>query len=83
MGNGKSIPLRDCLDSICANRSACVTYPSDLLFAWWAKPFNLEFPVTPAAIIRPETVIEVSETVKCANKNGLKVQAKSGGHSYG
>ncbi|KAJ4268890.1 hypothetical protein NW762_002961 [Fusarium torreyae] len=83
MGNSKSIPLRDCLDTICANRSACVTYPSDPLFAWWAKPFNLEFPVTPAAIIRPETAIEVSETVKCANKNGLKVQAKSGGHSYG
>ncbi|KAF4439178.1 hypothetical protein F53441_12653 [Fusarium austroafricanum] len=49
----------------------------------WARPFNLEFPVTPAAVIRPENVIEVSETVKCAKEHGLKVQAKSGGHSYG
>ncbi|KAG7419434.1 FAD-linked oxidoreductase sorD [Fusarium oxysporum f. sp. rapae] len=49
----------------------------------WAKPFNLEFPVIPAAVICPQNVIEVSETVKCAKQSGLKVQAKSGGHSYG
>ncbi|RGP68544.1 hypothetical protein FLONG3_8103 [Fusarium longipes] len=83
MGNGNSAPIRDCLDSICANRSACVTYPSDPLFTWWARPFNLEFPVVPAAIIRPQITIEVAETVKCAKKYGHKVQAKSGGHSYG
>ncbi|KAF5021250.1 hypothetical protein F66182_6648 [Fusarium sp. NRRL 66182] len=83
MGNSKSTPIQDCLDAVCANRSACVRYPSDPLFALWAKPLNLEFPVTPAAVVRPESVIEISETVKCAKENGLKVQAKSGGHSYG
>ncbi|KAF4991022.1 hypothetical protein FGRMN_8101 [Fusarium graminum] len=83
MGNRNSSPIRDCLDAICTNRSACVTYPDQPLFAWWAKPFNIEFPVIPAAIIRPENTIEVSETVKCAKQHGYRVQAKSGGHSYG
>lgn len=83
MGNRNSTPIRDCLDAICSNRSACVTYPDEPIFAWWAKPFNLEFPVIPAAIIRPENTIEIAETVKCARKYGFKVQAKSGGHSYG
>ncbi|KAM0498525.1 hypothetical protein ACHAP8_006147 [Fusarium lateritium] len=83
MGNGNSTPFQDCLNSICTNGSACVRYPSDPRFIWWSKPFNVEFPVVPAAIIQPDTVIQVAETVKCANKYGYKVQAKSGGHSYG
>ena len=83
MGNGHSSPIQNCLNAICADRTACVTYPGDPLFAWWSKPFNLEFPVVPIAIIRPQTANEVAEAVKCATKNGLKVQAKSGGHSYG
>ena len=83
MGNGHSSPIQNCLNTICVNRTACVTYPGDPLFAWWSKPFNLEFPVVPIAIIRPQTANEVAEAVKCATKNGLKVQAKSGGHSYG
>lgn len=33
MGNGQSISIRDCLDAVCANRSSCVTYPNDPLFA--------------------------------------------------
>jgi FAD/FMN-containing dehydrogenase len=83
MGNRNSTAIRGCLDAICSNSSACVTYPDEPLFAWWAKPFNLEFPVIPAAIIRPENTIEVAETVRCAREHGFKVQAKSGGHSYG
>ncbi|KAH7188219.1 uncharacterized protein B0J16DRAFT_396446 [Fusarium flagelliforme] len=83
MGNGHSSPIQNCLNSICANRTACVTYPGDPLFTWWSKPFNLEFLVVPTAIIRPQTANEVAEAVKCATQSGLKVQAKSGGHSYG
>lgn len=37
---------------------------------------------TPAVIIIPTTIQHVSDAVLCASKNGLKVQAKSGGHSY-
>ncbi|KAM0299408.1 hypothetical protein HYE67_007744 [Fusarium culmorum] len=83
MGNGNSTPLQDCLNTVCANQSNCVRYPGDPLYAWWSMPFNLEFPVVPAAVIRPQTVIQVAETVKCATKHGVKVQALSGGHSYG
>ncbi|ESU12660.1 hypothetical protein FGSG_06556 [Fusarium graminearum PH-1] len=83
MGNGNSTPLQDCLNAVCANQSNCVRYPGDPLFAWWSTPFNLEFPVVPAAVIRPQTVIQVAETVKCATNHGAKVQALSGGHSYG
>ncbi|KAF4967907.1 hypothetical protein FZEAL_10466 [Fusarium zealandicum] len=84
LGNGQNAPLRDCLDAVCAVRGACVTYPGDLLtFALWSKPYNLEFPVTPAAVIRPDDATGVSGAVKCAQKNGYKVQARSGGHSYG
>ena len=83
MGSGISTPIRDCLDAVCANRPDCVRYPGDNLFFSWAIPFNLEFPVTPAAVLRPRTAIDVSGAVKCAKENGFKVQARSGGHSYG
>ncbi|KAF5005986.1 hypothetical protein FDECE_7612 [Fusarium decemcellulare] len=82
MGNSNSA-LSDCLDAVCADRSSCVTYPDDPRFLWWAKPFNLEFPVVPAAVIKPKNADEVSGAVKCAKENDLHVQAKSGGHSYG
>jgi hypothetical protein len=36
----------------------------------------------PAAIILPTTAQQVSDAVVCAGKNNLKVQARSGGHSY-
>ena len=83
MGSGASTPIRDCLDAVCANRLDCVRYPGDGLFISWAIPFNLEFPVVPAAVIRPRTTNDVSGAVKCASENGFKVQARSGGHSYG
>ncbi|KAM0436601.1 hypothetical protein ACHAPT_002309 [Fusarium lateritium] len=83
MGSGTSTPIRDCLDAVCADRTACVSYPGDISFISWAIPFNLEFPVTPAAVLRPENAFDVSEAVKCAKANGFKVQARSGGHSFG
>jgi FAD/FMN-containing dehydrogenase len=46
-------------------------------------PYNLNFPVTPAAIAFPKTSDQIAAIVKCAAENGYKVQARSGGHSYG
>ena len=37
---------------------------------------------TPAVIVLPTTTQHVSDAVVCAGKNNVKVQAKSGGHSY-
>lgn len=39
--------------------------------------------VEPIAVTRPDTTEEVAAFVKCAADNDVKVQAKSGGHSYG
>lgn len=83
MGNAPSTPLQQCLNSICEGRIGCVAYPGDALYqAAWVKPYNLNVPVEPIAVIRPNDAQDVSAAIKCANKNEVHVQAKSGGHSY-
>ncbi|ELR04311.1 hypothetical protein VC83_06007 [Pseudogymnoascus destructans] len=47
------------------------------------KPYNLSIPITPAAITYPKTTAQVAAIIKCAVETNLKVQARSGGHSYG
>lgn len=47
------------------------------------KPYNLQIPVTPAAVVRPTSSEEVAAAVRCAVASNITVQAKSGGHSYG
>ncbi|OBT76709.1 hypothetical protein VF21_03920 [Pseudogymnoascus sp. 05NY08] len=47
------------------------------------KPYNLSIPITPAAITYPTTTAQVAAIIKCAADANLKVQARSGGHSYG
>ncbi|KAM3075586.1 hypothetical protein ACMFMG_007723 [Clarireedia jacksonii] len=46
------------------------------------QPYNLRLPYTPAVVTLPTTSQHVSDSVTCAAAAGLKVQAKSGGHSY-
>lgn len=76
--------MQTCLDSVCNGRSGCVSYPSDPLYQIsWVKAYNLDISVTPVAVIRPDTAEDVSGIIKCATENNVKVQAKSGGHSYG
>lgn len=77
--------LEDCLNDVCADRSDCVAYPAilDLLYQpLWVKPYNLAIDVNPAAVIRPNSSEDVAAIVRCAADNGVKVQARSGGHSY-
>ncbi|KFX99752.1 hypothetical protein V490_01673 [Pseudogymnoascus sp. VKM F-3557] len=47
------------------------------------KPYNLSIPIEPAAITYPKTTAQVAAIIKCAVDANLKVQARSGGHSYG
>ncbi|XP_014551168.1 Glucooligosaccharide oxidase [Bipolaris victoriae FI3] len=52
----------------------------------WASlidPYNLRLQYIPSAITLPNTPQQVSESVLCAVLAGVKVQARSGGHSYG
>jgi FAD/FMN-containing dehydrogenase len=47
-----------------------------------SNPFNLRLPYTPAAIAVPTTLEQIQAAVSCAAKVGVKVNPKSGGHSY-
>jgi hypothetical protein len=61
-----------------------VAFPDKLLFQFHdAKPYNIDIPITPAAVTYPKTAEQVAEIVRYASAAGLKVQARSGGHSYG
>lgn len=46
------------------------------------EPFNLRVPVTPLAVVLATSVEHVQEAVLCAAEHGVKVAARSGGHSY-
>lgn len=45
-------------------------------------PFNLRLIFEPDVITIPLATVDVSNSVICASRAGLKVQAKGGGHSY-
>jgi len=55
----------------------------DADWADYSKTVNLRLPVTPAAIVVPDDSRHISAAVVCAGRSKVKVQAKSGGHSYG
>lgn len=50
-------------------------------YADYASPYNLRFQYKPTVIVLAETSQHVSDSVLCASKLNLKVQANSGGHS--
>lgn len=77
-----SLALQDSLNTICGT-SDSVRYPGqDGFYELWARPLNQARYIAPAAIIRPKSPEEVAAIVRCAAMHNLKVQAKSGGHSY-
>ncbi|KAI0841496.1 Glucooligosaccharide oxidase [Hypoxylon sp. FL0890] len=83
MGQSPSTPLSDCLNAVCNGRDNCVAYPDNPLYqVSWVNRYNLEYPVTPIAVTRPDSAQDVSDFIKCAVANNVKVQPKSGGHSY-
>ncbi|OBT68130.1 hypothetical protein VE03_01441 [Pseudogymnoascus sp. 23342-1-I1] len=51
--------------------------------AQYVKRYNLSIPLTPAAMTFPKTTAQVAAVIKCAVDANVKVQARSGGHSYG
>jgi hypothetical protein len=65
--NGKNVPYKMTSDS---DYDALV------------KPYNLARPFKPSVVVLPQTQQNVQDAVVCAGQAGLKVQAKSGGHSY-
>jgi hypothetical protein len=75
--------------SITANLTSClksyqVPFEDSTSANWTAliTPYNLRLVWYPAIVTLPYTPKHVSHSVLCATAAGLKVQAKSGGHSY-
>lgn len=73
-----SSTLADCL----AAKNVPVKFPASSDFSTLAKPYNLRLVYTPAVIVVPTSTQHISDSVVCAGKSNVKVQAKSGGHSY-
>jgi FAD/FMN-containing dehydrogenase len=70
----KQTKVQDCLTA------AGIPGPANLTFT--IKPFNLRLPFAPAAVAVPTTLAQVQAAVKCGVQAGLKINPKSGGHSY-
>lgn len=81
MGNSPSSQLVSCLTN--ALSRADISLSQDPFYQLSAvKPYNTAFSITPAAVTRPRSADEVAAVVKCAADEGLKVQPRSGGHSF-
>lgn len=75
--------LKSCLQYALTD-SGRVAFSGDFLYQSTAvNAYNLNIPITPAAVTFPTSSQQVSAIVKCAADNGYHVQPKSGGHSYG
>ena len=74
----KRAAIDDCLSiaSVPADKAGSSTWTADI------KPFNSRLPFTPAAVAVPTTIQQIQSAVNCGRASGLKVSAKSGGHSY-
>ena len=57
-------------------------YPGTTSFAQSIIPLNLRLNFTPIALATPLNVPQVQAAVRCATKYGVKVNPRSGGHSY-
>lgn len=75
--------LKSCLTTAVGG-DGNVAFSDDLLYQVTdVKPYNLDIPVTPTAITYPNSSDQVAGIVACAAQYDHKVQARSGGHSYG
>ncbi|KAI1117714.1 Glucooligosaccharide oxidase [Nemania sp. NC0429] len=59
-----------------------VKTPLDPDWDLYSSTYNARVPVKPEVVVLPETTEQVSQAVSCAAEYNLKVQARSGGHSY-
>ena len=84
MGAGHSTEFERELERALHKAPGVARFPDDLFYHFeYVKPYNLDVPVNPAAVTYPRTVEQVSTIVEFAATHNFKVQARSGGHSYG
>ncbi|KUJ09586.1 FAD-binding domain-containing protein [Mollisia scopiformis] len=72
------LPIISCLEE----SNIPQDYPNTSNFSQDSLDYNLRLNFTPIAIAVPSTVPQVQAAVNCAAKLGIKVNPKSGGHSY-
>lgn len=78
-----SAAVQQCLLDAVGGNALLASFPSTLLYQENdVKAYNLDHPLTPAAVTFPETIDQIANIVKCAAEADIKVQARSGGHSY-
>ena len=84
MGTSHSA-LQVCIEAVGNGRADFAGFPSSPLLYQpvWVRPYNLDISVTPAAVVRPQSAGDISGVVRCAAAHNVKVQPRSGGHSYG
>ena len=78
-----TINIRQGLAQAVGGETNLLAFPNKLFFQLEdAKPYNLDIPITPAAVTYPKTAEQVAAIIKYAREANFKVQARSGGHSY-
>ncbi|KAK4200493.1 putative oxidase [Triangularia verruculosa] len=84
VANPLSNPLakRAAIDDCLRTANVPVDAPNSNDWRADSNPFNQRLKYTPVAIAVPTTVTQVQAAVSCAAKVGVKVNPKSGGHSY-
>lgn len=84
VANPLSSPLskRAAIDDCLKAANVPVDAPNSNDWKLDVNPFNQRLKYTPVAIAAPTTVQHVQAAVSCAAKVGVKVNPKSGGHSY-
>jgi hypothetical protein len=84
MGNKPSTSVvNTCLTSAVGRRTSLLATKETALYQLvHVRPYNLDIPISPTAVTYPQSAEQVAAIVKCAVDNSLKVQPRSGGHSY-
>jgi len=80
-GTGPSV--NSCLINALGGNHELIAFPSKPLYQFTdVQRWNLAIEVVPAAVTYPKTTEQVAEIIRCATETDMKVQPKSGGHSY-
>lgn len=83
MGNTPSTAISKCLTTAVGGDGSLVTHKDTPLYQLThVKPYNLDIPITPAAVTYPKSAEHIAAIVKCASEHNFKVQPRGGGHSY-
>lgn len=78
-----STSIHQGLSAALGGQNHLIAFPTKLLYQFEdARPYNLDYPIIPAAVTYPETPEQIAKIIQFASTANLKVQARSGGHSY-